>query len=105
MMMNNCQNTNNCFQNNFNNNIEKNELMNKNKQNKQIDKKYIINLIDIKTNKEKRTTVRMMNIPSYFRPIDLAKKIDEEFGIRPEKETRIYVFIYIPLVIIKEEII
>ena len=98
--INNYQNVNNnCFQNNFvnNNNISKNDLMNKNKQKKQIDKKYIINLLDIKTNKEKRTTVRMMNIPSYFRPIDLAKKIDEKFGIRPEKENRIYDFIYIPL--------
>lgn len=97
MMMNNCQNVNNCFQNNFNNVDNKNEMVNKNKQKKQIDKKYIINLLDIKTNKEKRTTVRMMNIPSYFRPIDLAKKIDEKFGIRPEKENRIYDFIYIPL--------
>ena len=99
-IINNYQNVNNnCFQNNFvnNNNISKNDLMNKNKQKKQIDKKYIINLLDIKTNKEKRTTVRMMNIPSYFRPIDLAKKIDEKFGIRPEKENRIYDFIYIPL--------
>ena len=99
-IINNYQNVNNnCFQNNFvnNNNIIKNDLMNKNKQKKQIDKKYIINLLDIKTNKEKRTTVRMMNIPSYFRPIDLAKKIDEKFGIRPEKENRIYDFIYIPL--------
>jgi hypothetical protein len=99
-IINNYQNVNNnCFQNNFanNNNIHNNELMNKNKQKKQIDKKYIINLLDIKTNKEKRTTVRMMNIPSYFRPIDLAKKIDEKFGIRPEKENRIYDFIYIPL--------
>lgn len=99
-IINNYQNVNNnCFQNNFvnNNNIIKNDLMNKNKQKKQIDKKYIINLLDIKTNKEKRTTVRMMNIPSYFRPIDLAKKIDEKFGIRSEKENRIYDFIYIPL--------
>ena len=98
-MINNYQNVNNnCFQNTFsNNNISKNDLMNKNKQKKQIDKKYLINLLDIKTNKEKRTTVRMMNIPSYFRPIDLAKKIDEKFGIRPEKENRIYDFIYIPL--------
>ena len=97
--INNYQNVNNNFiQNNFNNNnIIKNDLMNKNKQKKQIDKKYLINLLDIKTNKEKRTTVRMMNIPSYFRPIDLAKKIDEKFGIRPEKENRIYDFIYIPL--------
>ena len=99
-IINNYQNVNNnFFQNNFanNNNIHNNELMNKNKQKKQIDKKYIINLLDIKTNKEKRTTVRMMNIPSYFRPIDLAKKIDEKFGIKPEKENRIYDFIYIPL--------
>lgn len=94
-IINNYLNVNSCFQNNYN--INKNDLMNKNKQKKQIDKKYLINLLDIKTNKEKRTTVRMMNIPSYFRPIDLAKKIDEKFGIRPEKENRIYDFIYIPL--------
>ena len=67
-----------------------------NKVKKSIDKKYLINLMDIKTNKEKRTTVRMMNIPSYFRPSDLAKKIDEKFGISPEKENRVYDFIFIP---------
>ena len=61
-----------------------------------IDKKYYINLIDIKTGKEKRTTVRMMNIPSYFRPKDLAKKLDENFGISPQKENRVYDFICIP---------
>lgn len=63
---------------------------------KSIDKKYLINLMDIKTNKERRTTVRMMNIPSYFRPLDLAKKLDEKFGISPQKENRVYDFIYIP---------
>ena len=69
---------------------------NSNKYKKSIDKKYIINLMDIKTNKEKRTTIRMMNIPSYFRPSDLAKKLDEKFGISPKKENRVYDFIYIP---------
>ena len=52
--------------------------------------------MDIKTNKEQRTTIRMMNIPSYFRPLDLAKKLDEKFGISPQKENRVYDFIYIP---------
>ena len=64
---------------------------------KRIDEKYLINIMDIKTNKEKRTTIRMMNIPSYFKPLDLMKKIDEKFGISPQKENRIYNFIYIPL--------
>ena len=73
-----------------------NNTYNINKPKKSIDKKYLINLMDIKTNKEKRTTIRMMNIPSYFRPLDLAKKIDEKFGISPLKENRIYDFIYIP---------
>ena len=72
------------------------QFKNSNKYKKSIDKKYIINLMDIKTNKEKRTTIRMMNIPSYFRPSDLAKKLDEKFGISPEKENRVYDFIYIP---------
>ena len=63
---------------------------------KNYDNKFLINIIDIKTNKEKRTTIRMLNIPSYFRPLDLAKKIDEKFGISPQKENRIYDFIYIP---------
>lgn len=62
-----------------------------------IDKKYLINIIDIKTGKEERTTIRMMNIPSYFRPEDLAKKLDDKLGIFPEKENRIYNFIYIPI--------
>lgn len=73
-----------------------NPTYSKNKKKKSIDKKYIINLMDIKTNKEKRTTIRMMNIPSYFRPLDLAKKIDEKFGISSKKENRVYDFIYIP---------
>ena len=67
-----------------------------NKTKKFIDKRYLINLMDIKTNKEQRTTIRMMNIPSYFRPLDLAKKIDEKLGISTQKENRVYDFIYIP---------
>ena len=67
-----------------------------NKIKKYIDKRYLINLFDIKTNKEQRTTIRMMNIPSYFRPLDLARKLDEKFGISPQKENRVYDFIYIP---------
>ena len=89
-------------QNNINQNSPKKENHLSNKANalkkikKNIDKKYLINLMDIKTNKEQRTTIRMMNIPSYFRPIDLAKKLDEKFGISPQKENRVYDFIYIP---------
>ena len=72
--------------------VRKNNLFHK----KSIDRKYIINIMDIKTNKEKRTTIRMMNIPSYFKPLDLMRKIDEKFGISPQKENRVYNFIYIP---------
>ena len=74
----------------------KKNMDNQRKNKKNIDEKYLINLRDIKTNKEKRTTIRMMNIPSYFRPSDLAKKLDEKFGISPQKENRVYDFIYIP---------
>ena len=101
MMMNNNyqqnynQNMNNQTFSNVNWNCPK-QFKNSNKVKKSIDKKYLINLMDIKTNKEKRTTIRMMNIPSYFRPSDLAKKLDEKFGISPEKENRVYDFIYIP---------
>ena len=77
-----------------NNNSNKSNPYKKTK--KFIDKRYLINLMDIKTNKEQRTTVRMMNIPSYFRPLDLAKKLDEKLGISPQKENRVYDFIYIP---------
>ena len=98
---------NNNYQQNYNQNMNNQtfsnanwkypkQSKNSNKYKKSIDKKYIINLMDIKTNKEKRTTIRMMNIPSYFRPSDLAKKLDEKFGISPEKENRVYDFIYIP---------
>lgn len=98
---------NNNYQQNYNQNMNNqtfsnvnwkcpNQVKNSNKVKKSIDKKYLINLMDIKTNKEKRTTIRMMNIPSYFRPSDLAKKLDEKFGISPEKENRVYDFIYIP---------
>lgn len=84
------QNTNKTHKNNSN----KSNPSNKAK--KFIDKRYLINLMDIKTNKEQRTTIRMMNIPSYFRPLDLAKKLDEKLGISPQKENRVYDFIYIP---------
>jgi hypothetical protein len=73
---------------------KKNSQLNPKK--KIIDKSCLINISDIKTDKEKRTTVRMMNIPSYFTPPDLAKKLDEKFGISPKKENRVYDFIYIP---------
>ena len=90
-------NHNNNNQNSPNNNINLSNKANALKKiKKNIDKKYLINLMDIKTNKEQRTTIRMMNIPSYFRPIDLAKKLDEKFGISPQKENRVYDFIYIP---------
>ncbi len=89
------------YNNNNNNNlyiINLNKIRkNQNNSKKNINKKYIINIMDIKANKEKRTTIRMMNIPSYFTPLDLMKKIDEKFGISPQKENRIYNFIYIPL--------
>ena len=84
--INNILSSNQSFNNNNNNNLKR----------KTIDKRYLINIMDIKTNKEKRTTIRMMNIPSYFRPCDLVRKIDEKFGITPQKENRIYDFIYIP---------
>ena len=67
------------------------------KSSKIIEKKYLINIMDIRTNKEKRTTVRMLNIPSYYKPKDLAKKLDEKLDISPEKENRVYNFIYIPI--------
>lgn len=88
---------------NYLNNLNlENQLNNQKKTKKTIDKKYIINLMDIKTGKEKRTTVRMMNIPSYFKPSDLSKKLDEKFFISPEKENRVYDFIYIPFKVSKK---
>lgn len=88
---------------NYLNNLNlENQLNNQKKAKKTIDKKYIINLMDIKTGKEKRTTVRMMNIPSYFKPSDLSKKLDEKFFISPEKENRVYDFIYIPFKVSKK---
>ena len=65
--------------------------------NNSIHNKNAINIIDIKTNIEKRTTIRMLNIPSYYCPLDLAKKLDEKLGISPKKENRVYNFIYIPI--------
>ena len=82
-------------QNNNNNSITNNKNTQVNSKMKSIDRSCLINISDIKDNKEKRTTVRMMNIPSYFTPADLAKKLDEKFGISPKKENRDYDFIYI----------
>lgn len=67
----------------------------KNKIKKYIDKRFLINLMDIKTNKEQRTTIRMMNIPSYFRPLDLAKNSmkNSEFLLKKKIEFMIS-FIY-----------
>lgn len=93
-LMHNYQQMNN--QNTMNQTFSKTNWNNKKKAKKSIDKRYLINLMDIKTDKEKRTTIRMMNIPSYFRPSDLSKKLDEKFGISPQKENRVYDFIYIP---------
>ena len=83
-------------QNNNNNNRTYNKNNQVNSKMKSIDRSCLINISDIKDNKEKRTTVRMMNIPSYFTPLDLSKKLDEKFGISPQKENRVYDFIYIP---------
>ena len=95
-MINNIQNIPNQSTNKPHKNNNSNKSNPSNKTKKFIDKRYLINLMDIKTNKEQRTTVRMMNIPSYFRPLDLAKKLDEKLGISPQKENRVYDFIYIP---------
>ena len=79
-------------QNNNNNNRTYNKNNQVNSKIKSIDRSCLINISDIKDNKEKRTTVRMMNIPSYFTPLDLSKKLDEKFGISPQKENRVYDF-------------
>ena len=80
----------------FQNNIISYKINPSNQVKKYIDKRYSINLMDIRTNKERRTTIRILNIPKYFQPQDLARKIDEKFGIFPQKENRVYDFIYIP---------
>lgn len=68
-----------------------------NSKKKEIDKRFQIDLLRIKLDLETRTTIRMMNIPSYFKAIDLSQKIDLKFGIEKEKENRVYNFIYVPL--------
>ena len=96
------------FSNNYNknNNIPKNiESPEKNTENKikkgkhekkEINKNNIIDLISIKLGLEKRTTIRMMNIPSYYSAYDLSVRIDQKFNIDSKKENRFYNYIYVP---------
>ena len=80
----------------FQNNIISYQINPSNQIRKYIDKRFSINLMDIRTNKERRTTIRILNIPKYFQPQDLAQKIDEKFGISSQRENRIYDYIYMP---------
>ena len=61
-----------------------------------INKNNIIDIINIKLGLEKRTTIRMMNIPTHFTTSELSKKIDQRFKINPKKENRTYNYIYVP---------
>ena len=88
-IINNNQQINNAYQNICKKNY--------NKPKRKINKQYMIKIANIKNGKEKRTTVRMMNIPTYFRPSDLSRKLDEKFSISPDKHNRVYNFINIPI--------
>ena len=61
-----------------------------------INKNNLIDIINIKLGLEKRTTIRMMNIPTHFTTSELSKRIDQRFKIDPKKENRTYNYIYVP---------
>ena len=51
---------------------------------------------NIKLGLEKRTKVRMMNIPPHYTASNLAWAINKNLGINPKKENRTYNYIYVP---------
>ena len=97
----NSNNQNTTFQN-FNfaefQNFENNNISNPKKKHekKDIDKNNLIDINNIKLGLEKRTTVRMMNIPPHYTASNLAWAINKNLGINPKKENRTYNYIYVP---------
>ena len=63
---------------------------------KDINKNNLIDINNIKSGLEKRTTVRMMNIPSNYMASDLSMDIDQLFNIDTKKENRTYNYVYVP---------
>ena len=61
-----------------------------------INKNNLIDITNIKLGLEKRTTIRMMNIPTHFNTCELSAAIDKRFNIDSKKENRTYNYIYVP---------
>ena len=84
---------------NFNiQNINNFEKLNSNDTNnkKIINKNNLIDIINIKLGLEKRTTIRMMNIPTHLTTSEFSMKIDKRFNIDSKKENRTYDYLYVP---------
>ena len=76
-----------------NNNLIKNNQNNEIKDNS----KYLINIDNIINGKDKRTSVRIMNIPIKYSVDDLIKKIDSTMGFDNKNHFRNYDLFYLPM--------
>ena len=63
---------------------------------KDINKNNLIDINNIKSGLEIRTTIRMMNIPEHCSASQLSLAIDKNLNIDPKKENRTYNYIYVP---------
>ena len=93
----NSKNTINKFKNGIiNNNLIKNNNTNSNENNKD-NSIYCIKIEDIINGKDKRTSVRIMNVPIKFTADDLIKKIDLTMGFDEKINFRNYDLFYLPM--------
>ena len=93
----NSKNTINKFKNGIiNNNLIKNNNTNSNENNKD-NSIYCIKIEDIINGKDKRTSVRIMNIPIKYSVDDLIKKIDSTMGFDNKNHFRNYDLFYLPM--------
>ena len=93
----NSKNTINKFKNGIiNNNLIKNNNTNSNENNKD-NSIYCIKIEDIINGKDKRTSVRIMNVPIKFTDDDLIKKIDLTMGFDEKINFRNYDLFYLPM--------
>ena len=86
------------LQNLSNQNINNFENLNSNNTilKKITNKNNLIDINNIMLGLEKRTTIRMMNIPTHITTSELSMRIDKRFNIDPKKENRTYDYIYVP---------
>ena len=94
----NSKNTINKFKNGIiNNNLIKNNNITNSNENNKDNSIYCIKIEDIINGKDKRTSVRIMNVPIKFTADDLIKKIDLTMGFDEKINFRNYDLFYLPM--------